>query len=336
MSAIGGSILLTTYQAGRVGLIGFNGGRVEPVVREFDTPMGLAVDGQTIALATRCEITVFVNAPALAPHYPTDRPAGHDALYLPRARYGTGDLKVHDVAFGGEGIWFVNTLFSCLCTVSGQFSFEPRWKPPFVSRIAAEDRCHLNGVAMVDGRPRFVTALGPTDSPGGWRADKVRAGVLLDVQTGQTVLEGLCMPHSPRWHEGRLWLLNSGTGELAYVEPGAGRCTPVLGLPGFLRGLAFAGHFALIGLSRIRQSNLFGGLPVATNFPSLKSGVAVVDLRSGAHVATFEFTSGIHEIFEIQFLPGVLRPMIVPPDSPDARRAITSPVVACWFAAESR
>jgi uncharacterized protein (TIGR03032 family) len=335
MSGIGGSIALTTYQAGRVALIGFDGGRVTPLLRPFDTPMGLAVAGQTLAMATRSEITLFANAPSLAPHYPTREPAGYDALYLPRTRYCTGDLKVHDVAFGSEELLFVNTLFSCLCTAGAQFSFDPRWKPPFISRIAAEDRCHLNGVAMVDGRPRFVSALGQSDSPGGWRPDKVRGGVLLDVETGETILSGLCMPHSPRWHEGRLWLLNSGTGELCQVDRQSRRCIPIVGLPGFLRGLGFAGRFALAGMCQIRQSNLFGGLPVKEKFPSLQCGIAVVDLRSGTHVATFEFTSGIHEVFEVQFLPGVLRPMIIGPDSPDARRAITSPALACWFSGEA-
>ena len=327
-------MVLTTYQAGRVALIGFQGGRVVPALREFDTPMGMAIAGRAIALASRSEITLFANATELAAHYPVGAPAGHDAIFLPRLRYCTGDLKVHDVGFGSDGVWFVNTLFSCLCTAGSAFSFEPRWNPPFVSKLAGEDRCHLNGMAFVGGRPRFVTALGATDSPGGWRENKANGGVLLDVPSGDVVLSGLSMPHSPRWYQDRLWFLNSGTGELCVAEPEAHRHTAVVGLPGFLRGLGFAGPFALVGMCQIRQSNLFGGLAVKEKFERLLCGVAVVDLRSGTHVATFEFTSGIHEIFEVQFLAGVARPMILPPDSADARRGITSPALACWFGAE--
>src|SRR5690348_928625 len=169
LSGAGGSIAITTYQAGRVALLGFHNGRVTPVLREFDTPMGMAVSGGVVAIATRTEITFFANAPALAAHYPVGAPEGNDALYLPRATYYTGDLKVHELAFGQDQLWFVNTLFSCICTVSREFSFQPAWKPPFVTRIAPEDRCHLNGIAVDGGVPRFATALGVSDLPEGWR-----------------------------------------------------------------------------------------------------------------------------------------------------------------------
>src|SRR5579884_1275123 len=214
----GGSVLLTTYQAGRLGLIGFDGRRVAPLLRPFPTPMGLAIQGSFLALATRTGVILFANAAMLAPRYPPAEPKGYDALFVPRISYHTGDLKIHDLGFGSEGVWFVNTLFSCLCVLGSGHSFEPRWQPPFITAIAPEDRCHLNGLAMVDGSPRYATALGASDTPGGWRANKPAGGVLLDVATGQTILTGLSMPHSPRWYEGQLWLLNSGTGELCVVD----------------------------------------------------------------------------------------------------------------------
>jgi len=327
----GGSIALTTYQAGRVGLIGHDGKRVVPLLREFPIPMGMVAQQNVLALATEREVTIFANASPLASQYPGAPPGTYDALYLPRLSYFTGDLRVHDIAFGRDRIWIVNTLLSCLATLSFEESFELRWKPPFISSLAPEDRCHLNGMAMIDGEPRYVTALGATDTAGGWRANKVSGGILMDVKTSETILTGLSMPHSPRWYDNRLWFLNSGSGELCVVDLQQRRCTPVAVLPGFLRGLCFAGPFALIGLSQIRQSNVFGGLAVKERFERLLCGVAIVDLRSGQQVGMLDFTSGLHELFEVQFLPGTKRPMIVAADSEEARRAIASRAVSYWL-----
>lgn len=333
MSRCGGCIAVTSYQAQRLGFIGFDGDKVSPSFHEFPDPMGLARQDNLMALASGGQLTLFANAPMLAAHYPRNT-GRHDALYLPRATYHTGDLRAHDIAFGGGEIWFVNTLFSCLSTPSPHYSFEPRWTPPFISKLAAEDRCHLNGVAMIDGAPRFATALGETDTSGGWRANKTAGGVLLDVQSGQTILRGLSMPHSPRWHEGKLWMLNSGAGELCVVDADAGSCTPVCVLPGFLRGLCFVEHYALVGLSQIRQTNLFGGLPIRDRFDRLLCGICVIDLRDGRLIATIEFTSGLHELYEVQFIPGVSRPAILSPTDPDAGRAITCPTIAYWLRPE--
>ena len=54
-------------------------------------------------------------------------------------------------------------------------------RPPFISAYAAEDRCHLNGLAIVDGQPRYVTALGQSDTRGGWRAGKSNGGIVMSV-----------------------------------------------------------------------------------------------------------------------------------------------------------
>lgn len=335
MTSCGGSIALTTYQGQRVGLIGFDGRRVSPLLREFATPMGLCVRGDTLALATKTQVILFASAPALAASYPGATPGSYDALYLPRVTYHTGDLRVHDVGFGEGGLWIVNTLLSCIGILSNTENFEPRWKPSFISSLAAEDRCHLNGMAIIDGRPRYATALGATDTAGGWRANKVSGGVLIDLPSGQNVLRGLSMPHSPRWREGKLWILNSGAGELCVLDAPQGKMTTVAVLPGFLRGLDFAGPYALIGLSQIRQSNIFGGLLVKERFPKLLCGVAVVDTRTGRPVGMFEFSSGLHELFEVQFLPGIRRPMILQPGSDEAERAVSSRAIAYWMGAAS-
>jgi len=327
----GGSLVVSTYQAGKVAMIGWDGRQVTLLMRQFDKPLGLAVRGGRIALATRHDVCVFADAPLLAHDYLEGEPGRYDALYLPRASYHTGDVNTHDLAYLGDDLLVVNTRFSCLARLSHDFNFFPLWRPSFVSDLVPEDRCHLNGLAVVEGRAKYVTALGTTDAPGAWRENKAAGGVLIDVETGQVVAGKLSMPHSPRWHGSRLWVLNSGTGELLVVDPSNGRCDAVCGLPGYLRGLCFAGPYAVIGLSKIREKHIFGGLPVQKQHAKLLCAVAVVDLRSGALVGLFEYTLGCEELYDVQFLPGVHRPMILNLDKPAARQAMTDPDSSYWL-----
>lgn len=326
-----GTLAITTYQAGKVALVGWDGRQLTLLMREFPKPLGLAVSGNKLALVTRHELWLLANAAPLAYEFLETEPGRYDALYLPRVRYLTGDLHAHDVAYGRDRLWVVNTRFSCLARLSDEYSFEPVWRPPFVTDLVPEDRCHLNGLAMQDGEPKYVTALGKTDTPGGWRQDKATGGVILDVPSGETVVDGLCMPHSPRWHGGQLWVLNSGTGELLLVDVKTGRKAVVCALPGYLRGLAFVGPFALIGMSHVRERHIFGGLPIQERYEALECGVAVVDLRTGTHVGTFEFTSGCTELYDVQFLPGVQRPMLLNADKEAVRQGITNPESCFWL-----
>jgi uncharacterized protein (TIGR03032 family) len=323
--------LVTTYQAGKVAMIGWDGRQVTLLMRQFDKPLGVAVDGPRIALATRHDLWVFANAPLLAHDFQEDQPGRYDALYLPRVTYHSGDLHTHDIAFAGQDLLVANTRFSCLSRVSQEVNFVPVWKPAFVSDLVPEDRCHLNGLAMQDGRPRYVTALGTTDSAGGWRENKAAGGVLIDVQTNQIVADGLSMPHSPRLVEGRIWVLNSGTGELLVLDPADGRREVVCRLAGYLRGLCFSGPYALVGLSKIREKHIFGGLPVQERCGELVCGVSVIDLRSGTEVGMFRFTAGCEELYDVQFLPGVRRPMILNMEGPAVRQAIVNPESSYWL-----
>ncbi len=331
LASSGGSVLMTTYQAGKVAAIGWDGNQVTLLMRQFEKPLGLTVAGDRIALATRSDLWILANAPLLAADYREDMPGRYDALFVPRASYHTGNLHAHDVAFRGDELVFVNTRFSCLARPSRDYSFEPFWRPPFVTDFVPEDRCHLNGLAMRDGRIRYVTALGATDTVGGWRPTKATGGVLIDLEGDRVVCDGLCMPHSPRWYDGRLWVLNSGTGELLVVDPDTGQRDVVSALPGYVRGLSFVGSYALVGLSRVREKHIFGGLPIQQKYDALRCGVAVVDLRSGSEVGMFEYTAGCSEIYDVQFLPGVRRPMILNLEKKAARRAVTYPDSSYWL-----
>ena len=327
---------MSTYQAGKVAMIGFDGRQVTLLMREFDKPLGLAVDGRRLALATRHVLWMFADAPPLAPGYLEDQPGRYDALYLPRATYHTGDLNTHDVAFDREGLLLVAARFSCLARLSYDYSFTPVWRPSFVSDLVPEDRCHLNGLAIRDGRARYVTALGTTDEPGGWRENKAQGGVLIDVDRGEILTGGLAMPHSPRWYDERLWVLNSGAGQLLLVDPATGQSEVVCEMAGYLRGLSFVGPYALVGLSKIREKHIFGGLPVQHRYDDkLLCGVAVVDTRRGEQVGFFEFSSGCEELYDVQFLPGVYRPMILNLERPAVREAITNSDSSFWLRASA-
>jgi uncharacterized protein (TIGR03032 family) len=309
LKQLAASLLVTTYQANKLLAVREAQGGLSTLVRTFDQPMGLAVDGRRLALGTRNQIWLLRNAPDIAPRI---EPAGlHDGCFLPRSSHVTGDIRGHEIAWAGDELWIVNTRFSCLCTLDPDYSFVPRWWPPFISALAAEDRCHLNGLAMVDAKPKYVSALGETDRGGGWRADKAKGGCLIDVPSGEVVARGLSMPHSPRLHEGGLYLLESGTGRLLQVDTITGHGETVAELAGFTRGLAIHGPYAFIGLSKIRETNTFGGLPIAERLDELKCGVAVVDLRRGQVVGLLEFQTAVEEIFAVEVLPGVRFPEVL-------------------------
>jgi uncharacterized protein (TIGR03032 family) len=303
------SLLVTTYQANKVLVARVAGAGLSTLVRTFERPMGLAVGSDRLALGCRDQIWEFHNAPDIAPQL---EPAGqHDACFLPRSSHVTGDIGVHELAFAGGELWLVNTRFSCLCTLDSSYSFVPRWRPPFVTDFTSDDRCHLNGVAVVDGKPKYVTALGETDTPHGWRANKPHGGCLMEVSSGEIISRGLSMPHSPRWHNGRLWLLESGTGQLVHVDAVTGQRQTVAELPGFARGLTLCGRYAFVGLSKIRTSSAMDGVPLSERRDELKCGVAVVDLTAGRVCAMLEFQTAVEEIFDVQLLGDVRFPEVM-------------------------
>ena len=283
--------------------------------------MGIAIAREQIAIGANAQIWFIVGAPQIAQSIGGGSP--YDSCYLARSSHVTGEIHGHELAWSGRELWVVNTLFSCLCSIGGGHSFIPRWKPRFVTALAAEDRCHLNGLALEAGRPRYLSCLGETDTPRGWRAGKATGGCVIDVPSGQSVLRGLSMPHSPRVEHGRLWLLESGRGRLVAVDPQSGSLETIAELPGYARGLAFQGPYAFVGLSRMRETSTIDGLPIAGSIGSLKCGVAVVEVLTGQIVAMLEFVSGIDELFDVRVDPYSRNPFF---GGPDARADGTPPI----------
>ena len=315
LQRLGVSIVVSTYQSGRlIFLRAENATTLNTHFRMFHSPMGIAVGRGRITIGTEREVWDYRNMPAVAEKL--EPPGRHDACFVPRKIHVTGDIRIHEIGYAADELWIVNTRFSALCTLDAESTFVPRWHPSFITQLAPEDRCHLNGMAIVEDRVRYVTALGATDTAGGWRANKATGGLLIDVQSGETVLRGLSMPHSPRHYNGRFFILESGKGTLATADLSSGRVETIAELPGFTRGLAFAGPFAFVGLSQVRESNVFGGIPLTERVAERQCGVFVIDLRSGQTVAFLRFEGDVREIFDVQVLHGLHYPELLELNAP--------------------
>ncbi|MEN1681763.1 MAG: TIGR03032 family protein [Planctomycetota bacterium] len=327
LDRLAASVAVTTYQAGKLVLLRNDGGVLNTHFRNLSRPMGLAHRGGRLAVGCRLDLWEFHNVPAVCPKldesddYPSQT-AQHDACFLPRRSHCTGDIQVHEMAWvtdeasgdQADDLVFVNTAFSCLARRSDENSFEPVWRPPFIRQLSPGDHCHLNGLAVRDGRARYATALGEANEPQGWRQTKRNGGVVIDIPTGEIITRGLSMPHSPRWHDGRLWLLESGEGTLGVVDRATGRYEPVAHFPGFTRGLAFAGPLAFVGLSQVRESAVFSGIPLVERLKEAEErvcGVWVVDTNNGQTVGFCRFKSGVQEVFAVEVLPAMRFPDLV-------------------------
>ena len=318
------SLAVSTYQVGKVLLLGRGPeGRMSIFERTLDRCMGMAAAGDSLYISTLWQLWRFENS-----LQPGQNANGYDRVYVPQSGSVTGDLDIHDLGLDGEGrLVFVNTLFSCLARTSDSHSFEPIWKPPFISKLAAEDRCHLNGLAMRDGAPAFVTGVAESDSADGWREHRRDGGFVMDVESGEVVARGLSMPHSPRWYQDRLWLLNAGTGEFGHVDLNTGRFEPVTFCPGFLRGLSFIGDYAVIGLSLPRDNRTFTGLALQETLQAKNAeprcAIHIVDLRSGDTVHWIRFEGVVAELYDVLCLPAAQRPSMIGFKTDEVRRVIS-------------
>ncbi len=320
------SLVFTTYQTAKVFFIGLQpNGRLSIFERTLERVMGLAASASSLHLSTLYQIWRFENALA-----PGETFQGYDAVYTPRESHVTGEIDVHDVAVDDAGrVLFSNTLFNCVATIDPHHSFRPLWRPPWISALVPEDRCHLNGLALRDGKLRYATAVSRSDVTDGWRDKRRSGGVVVDIETNEVVCEGLSMPHSPRWHRGSLYLIDSGSGFFGRVDLEKRTFERVVFCPGFARGLAFSGDWALIGLSDRRENRTFQDLELEENLRSrdaeTRAGLLVVDLRTFATPHWLRLGGVVRELYDVGVLPGIVRPMAVGFRSDEIRRYISFP-----------
>ncbi len=327
--SLGISLMLSTYQSGKVIMLCAQDGRLTQLLRDFDRPMGIASNGDQLALALRLNVVIFRNDAGLAKTYPKQQDT-YDSLYFPVATNKTDFIDTHDLFFSKHGLIAVNTAFSCLVQIDGTFSFKLVWKPGFISDLQNEDRCHLNGMAIDEqGEVRYVTAFGETDIAEGWRENKLDGGVLIDVQKNTTIVSGLAMPHSPRIHQGQLYVLSSASEELLMINTEQGTTELIVKLEGFIRGLTFYGDYAFIGTSKLRKTHTFSDLPIAQK--EINAGVHIVNLKTKSKVGEILYDDDVEEIYDVHVLPGKLRPNILNIPMSERYRAIITPGGAQWF-----
>ena len=326
LQRLNATLLVTTYQTGSLIAVRAAGERLSLLRRRFDRAMGVGVHDARLALGTSNRIWFFKRL-ARSPYRPRDG-YEHDVCYCPRRSHVTGDIRIHELAWAGTELWLVNTRFSCLCTLDEQHSFVPRWWPPFITRLAADDRCHLNGLAVVADRVHYVTAVGASDDAQGWRHRRLDGGVVLNVPNGEVVAHDLCMPHSPRIAAGKLYVLNSGHGQLEIIDTNRGTRDAICRLPGYARGLSIIDGVAFVGLSRMRPSRTFANLPIDASAESHVCGVHAVDLASGTVVARLDLSPRVQEIFDVNVLPEARFATIVGCEQKTVNRCLDWPEVA--------
>lgn len=316
------SLAFTTYQFGKIFLIGtISDGSISISERTFNRPMGIGYREGQVWLSTLYQLWKLENF--LDPGEDSD---GHDALFVPVVGYTTGDIDIHDIHVRKDNTpIFVATRFNCLATLGERFSFKPFWRPSFIDRIAAEDRCHLNGMAVQDDQPRYVSCVGPSNIAEGWRDHRQNGGLIIDVSSNEVVADGLSMPHSPRIFDGQLWILQAGTGEFGKIDIHSGNFEPVCFCPGFVRGLNFIGNYAVIGMSKPRENRTFNGLALNERMElegiQPKCALYIVNLKTGdiEHMLEME---NIEELYDVAILPRIKNPAALGFKTDEIRRCI--------------
>jgi uncharacterized protein (TIGR03032 family) len=326
------SIAISTYQAGKlIFLSPKDENSLIQLPRQFEKVMGIAEETSTgqLALACKNEIILFSDSKDLAYHYPKS-PKTYDALYMPRVTYHTGPLDIHDLNFGSDGsLYAVNTLFSCIIKIEEQYSFTPYWIPPFIDKLVSEDRCHLNGMAFHNGTAKYVTAFNQGNSPQSWRENITRSGVVMDLDSGETVIGNLPMPHTPRVFGEDLYVLLSATGELIKIDIQRGTYEVIVKVDGFVRGMSLHRDYLFIGLSRLRKnSSTFGKLDFAKTAD--ESGIMVVHLPTGSIAGKITYLTSLDEIYDVHVLPGKLRPNILNTSTSDHQAGLMIPGTTFW------
>lgn len=329
------SLAISTYQTGKVIIFSPQGqDKLIQLPRNFARPMGMAVKDNKWAIATKDELVVTSNAPGLAAKYPP-QPDTYDAMFIPRVTHYTGTLDAHDLAWAGEKLVAVNTMFSCLMQNSDSHSFDPIWQPHFITDLVPEDRCHLNGLALKDDEPKYVTALGKSDKAGGWRAGMLDSGILMDVPSNEIIMQGLPTPHSPRLYDDGLFMLLSATGELVKVDVQTGKYDVINTLNGFLRGMDRYGDYLFVATSKLRQgSSFFKDAPIAKK--SVTCGIQIIYIPTGQVAGYIVYSTTVEELFEVKVLRNTIRPNILNVQKGLHQHTISTADRVFWTAQEQK
>ena len=343
LKALNISLAVTSYQSARLILIRSDGESVDTRFKTFPRPMGIYADEDRLTMGTFNQVVEFKRSDNLLKEIKkgTLDNTGNfsrkvlekdkeeferlkkereeeiqevkesDSLYLHRAALTTGMINIHDIAWGDEGLWVVNSTFSCLSTLSPESSFIARWKPKFISKLVPEDRCHLNGMAMVDGRPKYVTTFNMEDSKDSWSEGRIDYGTLIDIDTDEILTEGMIMPHSPKVYEGEVYVCESGLGVVWKIDPRTKKKSQVVKLQGFTRGLYFYGGLMFVGTSQVRASEIKNPTPISKEYDETYAGIWIINLKNNEIAAYIKFDGDIDQIYDMAIIPDSTMPELL-------------------------
>ncbi|MBT4526246.1 MAG: TIGR03032 family protein [Deltaproteobacteria bacterium] len=306
------SLAVTSYQSQTLFFIRSDGKTINTNLKRFRRPMGLAVTRDQITLGTFKEILKFNRNDTVIQDL--EDSAKVDACFTPTATHTTGMINIHDIAYGDEGLWVVNSAFSCLATIDSDYSFVPRWKPPFITDLKPEDRCHLNGMALKNGRPKYVTTFDQSNRPQAWKKDRKLNGTLIDVESNQIIVDQLVMPHSPRVHGGDVYFCESGKGLIHRFSSGNSKLTLLKKLQGFTRGIDFWGPLMFVGLSKVRDSETKNRPPIAKEYDETFAGIWIINLEDQSTIGHIRFEGDVTQIYDVAIIPEVVYPELIEPN----------------------
>ncbi len=305
------SLAVTSYQSQALFLIRSDGETIDTNIKRFRRPMGLVVNDEQITLGTHTEIVKFGRNDSVIQGLEDSKKV--DGCFTPTASHTTGMINIHDIAYGNDGLWIVNSAFSCLATIEPDYSFVPRWTPPFITELKPEDRCHLNGMGMKNGRPKYVTTFDQEDQAKAWLGDRKLNGTLIDVETNEILLENLSMPHSPRWYQGYVYFCNSGYGLVNRFDPEVKELKQIAKVQGFTRGMDFWGPLMFVGLSKTRKSKMKNKPPIADEYDETYCGIWIINLDDNSIIGEICFEGDVTQIYDIAVLPDVTYPELIEP-----------------------
>ncbi|MCF6442703.1 TIGR03032 family protein [Pseudoalteromonas luteoviolacea] len=345
LQALGVSLVVSSYQSHAVMLLRSCGTALNCSVKKFVRPMGVCVSEDRLLVSTVNRIVNFKassmsrksvlsgevdNIDSLASKLRDEQRDTDafkalrteqisaikqcDVLFTERSSLTTGTLNTHDIAWGDDGLWVVNSSFSCLATLSSESGFTPRWKPHFISELKPQDRCHLNGMAMLDGQPRYVTTFNTQDYQDSWRTEL--NGTLMDVEKNEILISGLSMPHSPRCHDGKVYLCNSGEGEILCYDPKTCEKSVLCTLPGFTRGLTFYGDLMLVATSHVRSSTVVNDIPLtkAHTQKDTVCGIWIINKQNGEILSKLQFKGDVSQLYDLCIIPNSTFPEMISGD----------------------
>jgi uncharacterized protein (TIGR03032 family) len=304
------SLVITSYDCQRLIVFRNVSDNIDTLLVPVARPRGLAIHDNKLTVATYAEILNYYRYDQLSELGHAELQA--DSVFLPRNSHITGEINVHDLAWGEGGLWMVNSRFSCICTLQPDLSFKPQWWPKFLKGPTGDGAGHLNCMAMKGGKPAYATCFGAFAKGRSWRDESdLETGLLINVQTDEVVLEGLCMPHSPKLYKDKVYLCNSGHGTVICYDPQTKTTETVLEIQGFTRALTFYQDYMIVCSSKFRQSERAASLPVALKYQESHAGVYIVDMSTMSIVAFCRFDGDVSQLYDVAVIERSVQPEIL-------------------------